>query len=84
MFFYVAEFYLPRGASLDSVVRRAKAGAAEAASCGHQIRFVRAVFVPPDETCLIMYLAESAGQVNYAGTRSGFDFDRVSEAQTAS
>ncbi len=84
MCLYVAEFYLPRGASLDSVVRRAKAGAADAVSSGYQIRFVEAIFVPPDETCLIMYEAGSADQVSFAGIRSGLDFDRVSEAQAGS
>ena len=83
MCLYVAEFYLPREASLDSVVRRAKDGAAEVASRGYQVRFVRAIFVPPDETCLMMYEAASAEQVREAGMRSGLDFDRVSEAQAA-
>ena len=80
---YVAEFYLPRGASVDGVARRARAGAAEAAGRGYQIRFVQAIFVPPDEICLILYQAESAEQVSFAGTESGLDFDRVSEALAA-
>lgn len=48
---YLAEFYLPAGASLTGVARRARAGAAQAARTGAQVRFIQPVVVPQDESC---------------------------------
>jgi len=77
---YLAEFYLPGGASLAAVVRRARAGAAEAARAGAKACFVRAIFVPRDESCFVLYLAGSAEEVTAAGVLAGLEFDRVAEA----
>jgi hypothetical protein len=38
---------------------------------------VQAVFVPQDESCFALYRAESAGQVEAAGTLAGLVFDRI-------
>ena len=77
---YLAEFYLAGNISLAGVVRQARAGAAEAALAGVDVRFVRAIFAPQDETCFALYQADSAEDVTAAGARAGLVFDRVVEA----
>jgi hypothetical protein len=81
---YLAEFYLPGGASLADVASRARAGAREAARTGTDVRFVRAIFVPRDENCFALYQASSAQAVTTAGALAGLVFDRISEARTSS
>jgi Protein of unknown function (DUF4242) len=81
---YLAEFYLPGGASLAGVVARARTGAQEAARAGTDVRFVRAIFVPRDESCFALYQAESVQAVTVAGALAGLVFDRVAEALTTS
>lgn len=77
---YLAEFYLPGDASLGGVVVRARAGAREAARTGADVRFVRAIFVPRDESCFALYQAGSVQAVTMAGALAGLVFDRVAEA----
>jgi hypothetical protein len=78
--FYLAELYLPRGASLADVARLARAGADAAAGAGPPIRFIQAIFVPADESCFVLYEAESTADVTAAGRRAGLTFDRVAAA----
>jgi Protein of unknown function (DUF4242) len=80
---YLAEFYLPAGASLTGVARQARAGAAQAARTGAQVRFIQAVFVPHDESCFALYQASSAEEVTAAGALAGLEYDRVVEALAA-
>ena len=77
---YLAELYLPRGASLADVARLARAGVDSASAVGPPIRFLQAIFVPADESCFMLYQAESAADVTAAGTRAGLTFDRVAAA----
>ncbi len=79
---YLAEFYLPGGASLADIAARARAGAQDAARAGTDVRFVRAIFVPRDENCFALYQASSAQAVTTAGTMAGLIFDRIAEALT--
>jgi hypothetical protein len=80
---YLAEFYLPRGASLADVVHRARAGAREASRSGADIRLIQVIFVPRDESCFALYMASSAEETQTAGAFAGLAFDRVAEALTA-
>jgi hypothetical protein len=77
---FLAEFYLPAGASVAEVARLARAGALRAAGSGEVPRFISAVFVPSDESCYALYGADSAAQVAAAGAMAGLEFDRVSVA----
>lgn len=79
---YLAEFYLPRQASLADVVDRARAGAIAAGRAGADVRLVRVIFVPDDESCFALYQAGSAAQTAAAGALAGLAFDRVTEALT--
>jgi hypothetical protein len=80
---YLAEFYLPRHASLAEVARRARGGARAAASSGADIRLIRVIFVPRDESCFALHVAGSSEEVMAAGELAGLVFDRVGAADTA-
>jgi hypothetical protein len=47
------------------------------------VRFVRAVFVPEDETCFYLYEAASAEDVDEAVRRADLSYERLSEALTS-
>jgi len=71
---------LPRLASLDDAARLAREAAEDAARSGMRIRFIRAIFVPLDESCFVLYEAESAKDVAAAGMLARLDYDRIAEA----
>jgi len=79
---FVAEQYLPadgaaaaaRGA--DAAVRAAEQLTRE----GTPVRFVRSIFVPEDETCFHLYLAESIEAVRAATGRADLRVEHVAEA----
>jgi len=50
---------------------------------GRQVRFLRSVFVPEDETCFYLYEAASPGDVREAARRAELPLIRVVEAITA-
>jgi Protein of unknown function (DUF4242) len=79
---FVAEQYLPATAASASVTLAGVARrAAEQLACeGTQVRFVRSIFIPQDETCLHFYLAESAEAVQVAAARASLRLERVAEA----
>lgn len=79
---YLAEFYLPAGSALAGVASRARAGGDQAARGGAQVRFVRAIFVPQDESCFALYQAGSAQDVTAAGHLAGLVFDRIVTAES--
>ncbi len=79
---FVAEQYLPAAApsanvKLADVARRA---AEQLAGEGTQVRFLRSIFIPEDETCFHFYLAESAEAVQVAAARASLRLERVAEA----
>jgi Nickel responsive protein SCO4226-like len=47
---------------------------------GKQVRFLRSIFVPEDETCFYLYQAPSIDAVREAAARAGLDYERVTEA----
>jgi hypothetical protein len=80
---YLAEFYVPRQASVASILHQARAGVTVAARTGADVQLIGVILVPSDENCFALYLAGSAEEAATAGTLAGFTFDRVTEAQTA-
>jgi hypothetical protein len=58
---------------------RARAAARSVTADGSRVRFVRATFIPSDETWLLFYAAASAEAVAAALERAGLDASRVSE-----
>ena len=55
-------------------------GARALAREGQQVRFLRSIFVPEEETCFYLYEASSAEAVRAAAARAGLRFHRVTEA----
>ena len=72
----------------------AASGAEEALACAHSARraadqlsgegmpveFVRSIFIPEDETCILVYRAISIDVVRAAAARASLRLDRVAEA----
>jgi hypothetical protein len=88
---YLAEFYLPRGASLAAVVGQVRAGIsrqarvqADAGSPAEtELGLVCAIFAPQDENCFLLYRASSLADVTAAGLLADLAFERVTEAQAS-
>ena len=79
---FVAEQYLPANGA-EAAARGAGAAwraAEELTREGTPVRFVRSIFVPADETCILLYLAESIEAVHAAAGRAALSLDRVAEA----
>jgi hypothetical protein len=74
---YLAELYTPASTALAEVAGKARAGAEQAAAGGAEIRFVQAIFVPQDESCFVLYQADTPDEVSTAGTLAGLVFDRI-------
>lgn len=75
---YLVELYLPGAVSeCAGVVARARSAAAQMASEGIAVRFVRAILVPEDESCFCLYEAPSAQAATEAVTRAALPFERV-------
>jgi hypothetical protein len=47
---------------------------------GRQVRLVRSIAVPEEETCFYLFQAQTAEVVREAATRAGLQFERVVEA----
>jgi hypothetical protein len=79
---FVVETYAPRdtansvAARVDDVALAADQVSDERA----QVRFLRAIFVPEDETCFYLYRSSSADAVREAVTRARLRFERITEA----
>ncbi len=77
---FIAEFYLPEHeADLSDLARRAEAAASEVNRRGSAVRFVRAMYAAADESCFVVYEADSAGAVLAAGQAAGIAFDWVAQ-----
>jgi Protein of unknown function (DUF4242) len=75
---FLAEFYLPEhDADLADLARRARAAAAAVNRRGSAVTFVRAMYAAADESCFVVYEADSAAAVLAAGQAAGMAFDRV-------
>ena len=58
---------------------RAQRAAVELTAAGTPVRFVRSIFVPADETCLLLFEAASIDAVREAAQRAALPFDHVAE-----
>ena len=66
-----------RAAAADG--ERARAAAETLSGSGQAVRLVRSFFVPDDETCFLLYEAESADAVRTAMALAGLPCDEVHE-----
>jgi hypothetical protein len=79
---FLVEMYVPRlrAGQVDEAAARAGAAAAAMRRTGSDVRHLRVIFVPGDETCFHIFEAASAEHVWEAGRHAGLAFDRVAEA----
>jgi hypothetical protein len=78
---FLVEFYLSRSdpVALDRSVRRARLAAEEQTQRGMPVRYLRSIYVPEDETCFLLYEADSAEAARWTAARAAIAFERVSE-----
>jgi hypothetical protein len=63
-------------ALVDDVARAAD----QVSQPGSEVRFVRAFFLPEEETCFYLYESSSADAVREAAARARLPFERITEA----
>ncbi|TMF39447.1 MAG: DUF4242 domain-containing protein [Chloroflexi bacterium] len=66
----------------DRTVARTIAAVAEMAASGKPIRYLRSIFIPDDETRLILFEATPAEVVVATARQAGLDPDRVAQADS--
>ena len=78
---YLIELYIssaePNG--VERRAQRAQQAAVELTAAGTPVRFVRSIFVPVDETCLLLFEAESVDAVREAARRAALPLEHVAE-----
>jgi len=76
---FLVEIYFSRAAA-DVVAHSAESAriaAEELTREGTPVRYLKSIFVPEDETCLMLYESSSADAVDEAARRAGLQVDRV-------
>jgi hypothetical protein len=72
---FIVEVYVPRSGEMGTAgLRRA------AAEHAPPVRYLRAILVPEDETCYLLFDAVSADDVRAVVTRAAVPFERVCAA----
>ncbi len=79
---FLVELYVARsdGGTIAERAERAHAAADAVSRAGARVRCVSSIFVPEDETCFLLYEAETLEDVQEAATRAGLVFERVARA----
>jgi hypothetical protein len=80
---FLVELYVSRidGAAVaESGARSARLAAEELAREGRQVRYLRSIFVPGDETCFFLFEATRVEDVEEAARRASLRVERVAEA----
>ena len=79
---FLLELYVARsdrGAVLDGAARAGRA-ADQLRGEGTPVRYLQSIFVPEDETCFLVYKAESADNVRQAARLAGLPANRIVRA----
>jgi hypothetical protein len=81
---FILETYLSRSAEgePDRTIARTMAAVVELEASGEVIRYLRSIYVPDDEICLLLFEAGSADAVSLAAARAGLDPDRIALADS--
>jgi hypothetical protein len=76
---FLIEQYVSRAdtAAVERDAVRAREAAEELSRTGTPVRYLRSIFVPEDETCFLLYEADSASAVREAALRARLPVDRV-------
>jgi hypothetical protein len=67
---------------LGAAAERARAAAEELTREGTAVRWVRSVYLPEEDTCLLVFEAPTPQAVDQAGRRAGLTYDRIIEGGT--
>src|SRR5690349_10742432 len=83
---YVAEQYFSRtdAAGARSAAVAARHAAEQLAREGTEVKLVRSVFVPEDETCIFIYEADSLDSVRVAAERGALACEHIARAPAES
>lgn len=79
---FLIELYVSRAdaAGAELSAQRAHRAADELAREGVPVRFLRSIFIPEDETCLLLVEASSGDAVREVAQRAGLSFERIARA----
>jgi hypothetical protein len=82
---FVVELYLSRedGGGADAVATSIRSGVSTRGYGASEVRFLNAIFIPDDETCLIFLEARSMEDVDDVLRAAGIPAGRIAEALTA-
>jgi hypothetical protein len=82
---YLIELARPAAgwSELQAVTARARAAADELRAAGTPVRFLRSIFVPEDDSCLLLFEAPSAEAAGTAGRLASPAVERVTRAVRA-
>jgi Protein of unknown function (DUF4242) len=80
---FLLEQYVSRSdrATVERGATRARLAAEALTREGTQVRYLRSIFVPEDETCFYLYEAPSLEAVREAAERAAIPYDRIAAAQ---
>jgi hypothetical protein len=80
---FLLELYVSREAAAAARLgaERARIAADELTRAGTPVRCVRSIFVPVDETCFLLFEAESVGVVREAARLAGLPLEQIAETK---
>jgi hypothetical protein len=79
---FLVETYTSAAADMAEIRARVRSAATSASLEGSQVRYLRSIFVPADETSFHQFEAGSADDVRRAVERVGLTPERIVEAHT--
>jgi hypothetical protein len=77
---FLVEAYMPATSDLIDLDARARLAATRLTEAGTEVRYMRAIFVPDDETCFLLFEAATSDAVHAASERAGLSAQRIVEA----
>jgi hypothetical protein len=81
---FLVELYVPRGDGVDAIDERARGAVEDLTREGVDTRYLRSILVPEDETCFLLFEADSMDTVRTAARLADIPVDRITETVTAS
>jgi hypothetical protein len=76
---FLVEAYTPVESGVTEVECAASRAAAELSREGTPVRYLRAIFVPADETCFYLFEAPTADVAGEASRRACIEYERIVE-----
>lgn len=82
---YIVELQLAAGDATDVAAagERARTAAEQLSREGTAVRWIRSVYVPEEDTCLLVFEAPTQEAVDRAGRRAGLTYERIVEGGRA-